>query len=657
MNIYFYKTITSRYNLLTCILLLFFTYSHGQNHEWYNTFNSNAQTGSSTYANGLTIDKNNNKFIVGTFINDFTIQEDTIRYRNNYTSNVNNSFISKLDSQGNVVWTKTHYLYSSMQPSQQMPALVLANVKPLSNNRILICGSFYRGNGTVGVTVLKLSPTDSIVHSSFQSYISYYAIYDSIGNITKFGKFCANNHLFLATNSQLDIDAEENIYINIRHWNGTLFSDNLDTTINFINSTGAMQIIVVKFSKEFETIKWVNRMAVSNYPDFWISSLHIGLDNNLYIASNVERKNPNLNLLIDGVNFSNQIPAGMSKAILIVLDSMGKFVYKDFFSSNFSLNDMISDITAIDTGNFFVVGHSQDSLFYKGEWFSSSNNSSTGIARAFVANISLTKGRRFTFSNKMNLSVSRSLINLNNTRIRNDRSNNNIYAVFTFRANQNGLLTMGGLSDSLNNRNVGFAKFDTLGNALWLRAGVSTTDMQIDTSGHLIYCGNYLQSLILDPFSLPNAPRISSFITKITDYSITRGDVSAGPYCAGDTFLVPYTKLGEYDTANFFIAELSDENGRFEGGERELGKLKATEDSTIIGQLPLFQVASSPNYRIRVRSTHPPVQSFFRRDSLRLLIYSRDKADPGHPKPFALAIALGSTPLEAQHGNGVPITA
>ena len=84
-----------------------------------------------------------------------------------------------------------------------------------------------------------------------------------------------------------------------------------------------------------------------------------------------------------------------------------------------------------------------------------------------------------------------------------------------------------------------------------------------------------------------------------------------------------------FDTANTFIAELSDEDGNFLGGQRELGRLKAFEDSTVIGKLPLFQVASSNRYRIRITSTNPVVQSFYQLDTLNLLVYSTDDADPG----------------------------
>ncbi|MFN9111882.1 MAG: hypothetical protein ACK5XN_17600, partial [Bacteroidota bacterium] len=146
-------------------------------------------------------------------------------------------------------------------------------------------------------------------------------------------------------------------------------------------------------------------------------------------------------------------------------------------------------------------------------------------------------------------------------------------------------------------------------------------------------------SVFLDPFTLRGRSTANAFLARITDYNIVRGKVKAGPYCAGDSLKVPYTKSGEFDTSNEFIAELSDENGRFDGRESELGRLKSNQNGTITGRLPLLRVPTSPLYRIRIRSTQPVVQSFFRLDSLRLLIYSRDKADPGPDT----TICLGDT--------------
>jgi len=60
-------------------------------------------------------------------------------------------------------------------------------------------------------------------------------------------------------------------------------------------------------------------------------------------------------------------------------------------------------------------------------------------------------------------------------------------------------------------------------------------------------------------------------------------------------------------------------------------------------------VASSSKYRIRIRSTNPLVQSNYKLDTLRLLIYSRDKADPGPPE----TICMGDNIKLKTHGGTI----
>ncbi len=186
-------------------------------------------------------------------------------------------------------------------------------------------------------------------------------------------------------------------------------------------------------------------------------------------------------------------------------------------------------------------------------------------------------------------------------------------------------------------------KTDFLGNVLWASSGKgqSATSAMSAISDKSVFAGGWLISKIqLGKYKENAKGTYDGWLTKITDFSITRGKVSSGPYCAGDTIKIPYKKLGDFDTANVFIAQLSDENGNFETGYRELGRLKTNKDGTIIGNLPLFSVSSSANYRIRVLSTKPAVQSYYLRDTLRLLIYSKDKANPGPPETICMGDSI-----------------
>ncbi len=181
-----------------------------------------------------------------------------------------------------------------------------------------------------------------------------------------------------------------------------------------------------------------------------------------------------------------------------------------------------------------------------------------------------------------------------------------------------------------------YCKIDSLCNILWfIRTGDSvaisqSTSFAFDNSNALYVGTTFTKSIIINNQNYYAKDSSRDFIiSKIYDYSITRGAVSMGPYCAGNALNIPYTKDGVFDTANTFIAELSDEEGNFNGAHRELGRLKSNKDSTIKATLPLFDVVSSPHYRIRIVSTKPQVQSYYRFDTLRLLIYSKDTANAG----------------------------
>jgi hypothetical protein len=118
-----------------------------------------------------------------------------------------------------------------------------------------------------------------------------------------------------------------------------------------------------------------------------------------------------------------------------------------------------------------------------------------------------------------------------------------------------------------------FCKFDSLCNLLWyVRTGDSMKFFM--PQGFVIdkYKGIYFGSSFEDSIKLNNRYYNSDtvnkrdfVISKIYDFSITRGVVSKGPYCAGDTILIPYSKDGQFQAQNEFIAELSDENGEFDG--------------------------------------------------------------------------------------------
>lgn len=194
-----------------------------------------------------------------------------------------------------------------------------------------------------------------------------------------------------------------------------------------------------------------------------------------------------------------------------------------------------------------------------------------------------------------------------------------------------------GIKTKRNQGNNFFMKTDSLSNVLWLiRTGDSlkqyfTTGFGFDVDKGIFFSNTFGDSIYINNKWYYSKNNSQDFIlSKIYDYSITRGKVSKGPYCAGDSILIPFTKEGNFSSSNEFIAELSDENGNFDGNHRQLGKIKSNKDSFIKAALPLFDVVSSPHYRTRIISTSPQVQSYYRTDTLRLLIYSKDTANAGN---------------------------
>ncbi|MCC7297935.1 MAG: gliding motility-associated C-terminal domain-containing protein, partial [Bacteroidia bacterium] len=161
----------------------------------------------------------------------------------------------------------------------------------------------------------------------------------------------------------------------------------------------------------------------------------------------------------------------------------------------------------------------------------------------------------------------------------------------------------------------------------------------------------YKYKVDFPPHSAKPKGEYDVFVLKIVDNIIHRGPVSKGPYCAGDTFLIPFTKEGIFEDLNYFIAELSNEKGEFDANTRRLGVLRGNNDSTIRAVLPLKNVVSSYNYKIRIRATRPYCTNDFVSDTLRLTIYSKDPADAGRdslmcPSDSIQLFAKGGTHVE-----------
>jgi hypothetical protein len=597
------------------IFILFFIGSQSgiaQTHEWAKAIHG-VEYGNGWYGLGIestSIDSNNNIYVTGGFTDTLFIDSISIPHTYNYPY-MEAVFLAKFNKDGKIMWAKPLFAKNS-------DFFRLRDVKSISKNRVLIHGIF-------SGSVLKLTPTDSIINPNpGNDYIGFIAVYDSSGNYVKSVKIYGGkkyNASGTPMNGHLSLDQQGNFYIDFVKWRN---SGSIYYKGGSIPLTDTIQkFILVKYSPEFDSVLW-HKEFPPQFP-FSIIRHRMGEDNNLYMACFASFGSFTLN----GTSYTMK----SEKGFIVVLSPGGNFIHAGIINSDsVSVGDNICDIAAKSINHIYIFGYVTDSILYQKKWYTPADKKTIGGGYAYIGLISLTNGAKWIKLNSQRGSYIAASPYTYGTRSRmNYDQTGNVHLAFSFRSNG---FSIGGLSDTAVSHDK-LVKFDSLGNALWLRGlpipNTNVQDIAITTDSSMIYSGNFYQPILFKPYTLYNRKKYSysSFLAKTVDYSITRGSVSAGPYCAGDSLVIPYKKRGIYDTSNYFVAELSDENGKFEGGERELGRVRSVKNGIVKGTLPLFKVASSGNYRIRIRSTSPVVQSYYKADTLRLLIYSRDKADPG----------------------------
>ena len=527
----------------------------------------------------------------------------------------------------------------------------LRHVQTVSDAKILVYGFFWGSK-------LKFTANDSLTDTTFiplnfAQTNGFVAIYDSSGKFISANKTFMGLHYGLGQNGkksghnnhlgEFSMDSKGCFYLNFH-------KDSFPGSINFrggsltLHKDSIEKYIVVKYSQGFDSILWYKEFP--NIKKFQIERIRTGDDDNLYLACNVPAGS---NFTLNGKPYRYQNYP--DKAFLSILSPNGSFIHNSLINSDSTQGDNLWDIGAKDTNTIYVLGYVEDSIHYKNKWYSSFNKKAQKRtfrnAFPYVGSIGLSKGANWiklpsvrSYQYKLNPHKS----GYSTERLTYDKSGH-IYT--SFWANDS-LLTIGGLSYKVpwgELTKIAFVKFDKVGNALWIKPfSESIRDMASTPDSNLVYTGYFTtDDFFINPFYFKKGSYYATnhaFIAKTDDYAIIREYVAPGPYCAGDTLDIPYYRFGKYDTSNYFIAELSDEKGDFEGGERELGRLKTTNDGTVKCTIPLFKVSSSSAYRIRIRSTSPSVQSFYKRDTLQLLIYSRDKADPGPTETICMGDSI-----------------
>ncbi|MEY3983309.1 MAG: hypothetical protein RL160_866, partial [Bacteroidota bacterium] len=562
-----------------------------QFHSWAVPL-STSRAGSS-YISAKAVDRVGNIYVAGTFKDSLYFPTDTLYFSSGVQPTF---FIAKYDAAGNYLW------------SQQFSKSANGIIKTIainSRNQILLFGQYIGSSIDFG----------SISLTSGRGV--FVAFMDTAGRFTAAREIATAGTTANAYNMVLGPDdaIHASIYLN-GFSGGAAIQDSLTPV-----TTSSFQIALVKFSSNAQRLLWYYFYNALDFSD--VGGLAVDKDKQVYFS---------LKGTSGKTLFGVSTGTAGTPAFLLWYRPNGN-LHKKLNTMLTAHAAVFTGIEAVDSNTLYVSGTTnRDSLIFCGTSMRVQGRN-RGQTRRFHFIFQLrffdTIGW-FATSNHHEGTVFGTKLAV---------AGDFIYGSFQ---HTNDTLVMGGFFKRAPSlvRCVLY-KFDRLGNMLWFIDNPSQEPAIINTiqGSDMVYTGLFGASVFLDPFMLRGRASANAFLARITDYNIVRGKVKAGPYCAGDSLKIPYTKSGVFDTSNVFIAELSDENGRFEGKEWELGQMKSDKNGTITGRLPLLRVPTSPLYRIRIRSTKPVVQSFFRLDTLRLLIYSRDKADPGRDT----SICLGDT--------------
>lgn len=588
-------------------LLLITLDAHSQKFEWVNFFQGqNIQAPVS-----LGVDAAGNQYASFYFKNEIKFKSITVS-KNNYQSGL----VLKQDTEGNVLW------YEVMEGIRE--DLYTLDSKFNSKGNLIVLVTAAGPSILVGADTLKRNGSGT----DFAFYLLEF-------NDT--GKLINGNHLIDGTFYGFNVgrilasDKNDNLYL-VNAYIGQVQVYDSSGTINLGSSTSGARNIIFKFSRSGKKLEWTSTLP---YSGLLVYNIKVDIHENVYAATYWTASSSST-FTFNGQTMRN--PQTATGAVF-VWDKMGND--KSFFCIKASdKKSVIYDIAVYDSNSVFISGSYQgDSALFDTVW--EKNNKFGG----------------YLFYAKYDINGNLKWLNVEDTSYTTTIYPNKYYCGMTNYKDAFFYLSyfmpyhygepviFDGQKYEAKPKGYGLnLKVDEKGNILWgFRTLYPFSAMGTDANDNLYFQGRWDGDTIKFNNIKAFPTGTDGFLGKTTDYAITRGNVYAGPYCAGDTINVPFTKNGDFDTSNFFIAELSDEFGIFDGRERELGRVKATKDSLVIGTLPLFKTASSGNYRIRIISTNPIVQSFYKLDSLRLLIYSRDKADPGPTDTLCLGDTIKLT--------------
>jgi len=160
------------------------------------------------------------------------------------------------------------------------------------------------------------------------------------------------------------------------------------------------------------------------------------------------------------------------------------------------------------------------------------------------------------------------------------------------------------------NLNGTFDAIEKLGNITLAGSATGFIDFTIPSSAVIgitrMRVREAYNNTIIDPCSTEAYGETEDYNVNIIEpISISTGSISPLSLCTGDSFNIPFTLIGIYNSGNIFTAQLSDASGSF-SSPTNIGTLSQTTAGTIIGTLPTNTILGS-GYRVRVISSNPAI--------------------------------------------------
>lgn len=308
------KGTNGRFDLFAGIDLFIAKYDNGGNVLWAKSIGGFGDD----YGFSICTDNLNNVYVAGCF-NNASLNFDSITlYNSSDTILASDLFLSKFDSNGNLLWVKSFHgdFYDQA-----------FSIHTDASGNIFLAGIFDSDKLTIGNTTL--------VRSNFGMNI-FVAKSDSNGNF----QWAKNAGSIAMSQWACTVDKFSNVYLAGAFEEQTIVFDTVT-----IHNTGEQDMFIVKYDSAGNLI-WANS---SNGPKRETpAAMTCDMFGNVYVAGELGL----FNHMFDSITISN---GGGSDAFVVKYDLKGKAIWAKRFGDTY--NDIATSITADSRGNVYFSGY------------------------------------------------------------------------------------------------------------------------------------------------------------------------------------------------------------------------------------------------------------------------------------------------------------